>query len=36
MSAEKLEAGGIRSLSRRPKAGVFLAGIVRLAKSDKD
>jgi hypothetical protein len=33
VSAEKLEAGGIRSSPRRPKAAVFLVGTVRLAKS---
>jgi hypothetical protein len=36
VSAEKLEAGGIRSSSQRPKAGVFLVGTVRLAKSGTD
>jgi hypothetical protein len=36
MSPEKLEAGGIRSSPRGPKAGVFLVGTVRLAKSGTD
>jgi hypothetical protein len=34
VSQKKLEAGDIGSSSRRPKAGVFLVGTVRLAKSD--